>query len=477
MKVRIGLVLATAVIISASGCASGGGGSSSGAAAVPTLPGGTELPEGIRPRDNNHTRSADLYVTQAMAASDPAQQAVHYREALQAALDGMEADPENPKSHFQAGQANVGLKNFDDAAANFDRAEELHPRYRLETVPWREQGWVDAYNAAIGPMNAGDLDTAALLFNQANALYPERPEAFLQLGSLLARNNEVAGSIEAFQTAMGILEESHDAQMLDSLNAISWTEQWEIATLGLGQAFTLGERWQDAADLYGQLLAEDPGNSTLVGNLASVLSELAMPDSVQALYDQLLSDPNLGEADFFNAGVGLYQIENWALAAEAFGRAADMNSFNRDARLNQAQTFMIAEMWEEAIVACEALREVDPLNSNGWLWEARAHSELGNDEQASAIFLEFQAIGYHVDGISLQGLGEGGARITGQLVNVSAEPGQTLTLRFVFGGVGGQELGSVEVSTQVPAVEMRAVFAGDFANADFVTGYRYEVVR
>ena len=63
MNARHGLILATAVLLS--GCAAGGG--STSPASMPSMPGlqGEELAEGIRPRDNGLTRSADNFINQA----------------------------------------------------------------------------------------------------------------------------------------------------------------------------------------------------------------------------------------------------------------------------------------------------------------------------------------------------------------------------------------------------------------------------
>ncbi len=477
MKVRIGLVLVTAAVISGTGCASGGGGPASGSGETVTTPSGEVLPPGIRPRDNNHTNSAELYLAQAASETDEAEREERFQQALEAAREGIAADPENAKSYFQAAQAHVGLGNWGEAADMFDRAEEIYPRYILETEPWREQGWVGAYNAAIEPLNAGNLEEAAELFEAANDLYGERPEAYLQLGSIYSRLNWVEEAAEAFRDAMSILEETRETQLADTAAADAWMQHWDIATMGLGQALMFSQQYEEAAELYGGLLEEDPENVTIMSNLAGVLSELGQADSVQALYDELLSRPDLTERDYFNAGVGLYQIENWERAAEAFSAAAEMNSFNRDARLNQAQTYMIAEEYEMAIPACESLLELDPRSQEGWTFMARAFAELGNQEEAGRVIQQYQDLGYHVANIRLQGLPDGGAQITGEVVNFAAEPGQTITLRFFFGGPDGQEIGSTEVRVQMPAVEESAAFSGTLQSSEMVSGYRYEVVE
>ncbi len=475
MNVRLGLALAAAVVFAGTGCASGGAAGPSGSAEAPVAA-GERLEVGVRPRDNEHTRSAELYLTQALSAEEEAQARTRFEQALQASLAGITADPGNPKSFYQAGQAYVGLNDFVGADSMLTRAEELHPVYELESVQWRERGWVEAYNQAITPLNEGNLERAVELFEQADALYSARPEALLQLGSLYSRMDRPEDAVEAFRKAAEMLEGTREEQLADTAGAEIWEQHWQIATLGLGQSYMLAEMYPEAADHFGSLLAEDPGNVEIMGNLAGVLSQLGQADSVQALYDNLLNRADLSERDLFNAGVGLYQIENYGKAGEAFQKAADMNPFNRDARLNLAQTYYAAEMWNELIPAAREVLKVDPRNSLVWIFLTRALSETEQTEEANAVFQEFEAIGYEVQNLRLEPGANGGAVIYGEVKNTSLEPGTTVTLRFHFGGPEGQEIGTVDVRVQAPEAEGVRAFQGELQSSQPVTGYTYEVI-
>ena len=479
MKARLGLILATAALFSGYGCAAGGGGGSQSPSVLPTLPGvqGEVLAEGTRPRDNSFTRAAENFLDQAMSATEDVEKEDLYRKALDASLEGITEDPGNPKSYFQAAIANVNLGDYFGADSMFTKAEVLHPRYVLETEPWRERGWVDAYNDAIIPLNEGDLEAVVEIFEAANALYSDRPEAYLQLGSVYSRLNQPEKSAGAFRDAMNLLEASKELAMMDTAKAPTWEEHWEIASMGLGQALQISEQFQEAADLYGQLLAADPENVSFIGSLASVLTELGQADSVKVLYDNLLNRPGLTEFDYSNAGVGLYRIEEYERAAQAFRAAADMNPFNRDARLNLTMTYFGDEDWEAVIPAARELLTVDPLNGLVWIYMTRAYSELDQDEEANAVFAEYQAIGYEIEDILLDGTEDGGARVTGNFKNNTAEPGGTVTLRFHFGGPEGQEVGTLDIRVQIPAVEEAVEFVGTFTSPEMVSGYTYEVVE
>ncbi len=484
MKVRYGLVLATSVIMSAAGCAAGGGAAAPAApAAKPTLH-GEVLEEGVRPRENKQTRAADLFLTQAQTATDTARQQEHYQQALEAAKEGIALDPDNPKSYLQAGQAYVGLNDFVGADTMFTRAEELRPIYKLETQVYREMGWVNAYNQAIQPLNEGDLEAAARLFEQANDLYQGRPEALLQLGSLYAQMGETDKAAEAYRKALEILSETKEAQLADTASAPVWKQHYEIATTGLAQVFSIAGRYEEAAQVYRDVLKDDPDNLLVLENLANVFAELAQSDSTKAFYadsarailDEIFQRPDLDERGFYNAGVAFYQIEDYDGAAEAFRKVAEMNPLNRDAVLNLAQTLSIAEKFEELVPAARRLLELDPRNGLGWILLTRALSETDQVAEANKVFTEYQEMGFEVDNLRLQPYPDGGATLTGQVKNVSLDPGTRIVLRFHFGGEGGKEIGTLDIEIQAPEQEQFEVFRGEFESTEVVTGYRYEVI-
>ena len=120
MKVRFGLALVAAVLAAGTGCASGGG---SGPAEGPSS--GQAGASGVRPRANEHTRAAELYLTQALSAEDSVTEKTRYNQTLQSALAVITADPGNPQSYFQAGQAYVGLNDIVAADSMLTQAEEM----------------------------------------------------------------------------------------------------------------------------------------------------------------------------------------------------------------------------------------------------------------------------------------------------------------------------------------------------------------
>jgi hypothetical protein len=150
MKVGLKFVLLAVGAMVGGACASGGGGSSSGPEPV------EGMPEGTRPSDNSFTQTAQLMLLQAQGAANPEEGRPRLQEALDQAMGSIESEPGNPLGYRLAAEAQIGLGDFAAADTLLVRAEELYPAYSLESPAIREAAWVNAYNDAIGMMQAGD---------------------------------------------------------------------------------------------------------------------------------------------------------------------------------------------------------------------------------------------------------------------------------------------------------------------------------
>ena len=176
MKFQLGVVLAASTVIVAGGCAAGSGG---GAADTPLPPG---VEQGVPPRDNMFTRTAALALSQAMQNADPSERAARYQDALQASLEGIANQPNNPQSYRQAGEAYVGLNDLAGADSMWTKAEDLYPLYSFDLDPLREQQWVNQYNLGVNQIQAGNMEGAIPLLEGAHTIYRGAPRRRSILG-------------------------------------------------------------------------------------------------------------------------------------------------------------------------------------------------------------------------------------------------------------------------------------------------------
>ncbi|NNM33196.1 MAG: tetratricopeptide repeat protein [Gemmatimonadetes bacterium] len=460
-KARFGLAFMAAATVAVAGCASGSGGSSGGG------------DEGNRPEENTHTRSAQLFLTQAQTMGD----AARYDQAYEAAVQSIQTEPMNPLGFFQAGQAEVGRGNYEAADTLFEKALELYPAYEEDVGLQREAAWIDLFNQAIEPMNQGNYQEGVRLLEAAEEMYPsQRPEALINLGVGHANLNNMDAAIDAYSSALDVIRGPATAAA-DSATAANWRESEASVAFNLANLLSQAERYEEAAAEYRAYLENNPGDVSAQSNLAAVFASAGQPDSAQAIYDDLLSQPNLGMRDLFNIGVGLYQSGVFDRAAEAFGTVAETAPENRDAVYNWAQSLYDGEDWEGLVPVGQRLVELDPNNSNSYTLLAKALIETGQEQEAVRMLETGRDLPFTVQDTQIRPDPAGGATVTGQLVNNTLDAGSTVTLRFHFSAEDGAELGTTDVRIPAPDAGMAEVFRAEFASTETVMGYYVQVVN
>jgi tetratricopeptide (TPR) repeat protein len=465
---------------------------------------------GERPRDDADTRQAGVYIAQAsLMEGDQAVQT--YERALAAALSAVERDPTNPRAYLLAGQAAVGARQWEQADTMFIRAEALHPRFADQIRAEREEGWVMAYNLGAEAMNAGDMAASREYFHAADRLFQERPEALMALAILHANDGNTSAAIQAYRGALEILARPAP-EGIDEEQLASWENDRQMIVFNLANLLAQEERYGEAAEALGQFLQDagpDLDSETRLQAMtarAAFLAQAGRAAEAEQIYGELLDRPDLGAAQHFQIGIGLFNAEEYERAAESFATAARLNPHSRDAYLNLVQSLYTAaldleqepqtaqrdarlrEMYEELLAAADRVGEFDPLNRNLLSFRLRAYrakADLAPRAEADQlmrrsqeVFREYQQQEYEVSDITMaQELGDR-ARIEGVLTNLSGTPGQQVGLRFTILDANGNALDSSTAQVTVPGVEEAARFSTTVSTErGDIAGWRYELVR
>ncbi len=453
---RFGVALATAGVLVFSGCASGGGGGGAGGGA---------------PGDNEYTRSAELFLTQAQSLN----MAERYQDALEAAMNSIMDDSANARGYFLAARAQVGLADYVAADTLFDTALELYPGYDQDIRVEREQTWINLFNGSIGPLDSGNTEEGIRLLESAEVIYAgQRPEALINLGVSYNNAERPEDAIAAYVAALDIIRGPATAEA-DSATAANWREREQSVTANLAALLSRLERFDEAAAEYEVYLTSNPEDMSALSNLATVLSQSGQADSAQAIYDNLLSAADLGLREYMNIGVGLYQAEVYDKAADAFGRIVEIAPENRDAVFNLAQSLFEQEAWEDLVPVGEQLVELDGWNYDSYLILSRALLMSGDSDSAEDVYNTGEELAFRLSNSQLQPTGNG-ATITGELVNKTLDTGTTVTIRVHFNGMDGAEIGTADTMVTAPDPEMAELFRVDFASNEDVMGYYYEVI-
>ncbi|MBI4521205.1 MAG: tetratricopeptide repeat protein [Gemmatimonadetes bacterium] len=475
MNGRLGVALSLSLVLAAGACAS-----------ATTAGGGGAAEAANEPRNNAFTRSATLFLAQANAAS-PETRSGLYQQALNAATQSVQTEPENPMGWFMAAQAQAGLGNYEAADSAFDKAEELYPAYTQETAPERERAWIEAYNSAVGQLQQGNEQGSLEFFQRAALIYGGRPEAHLNVGATQANMGNDSAAIDAFAEALDIIRTA-DRTGLDSATTAQWRENEEIAAFNMAQLLTRQTRYEEAAAAYRQYLQSDPDNIMAKTNLAVALMNLNQQAEAEAIYDELLSRSDMEERDFFVVGVGLFQVEAYERSADAFRRAVERNPQSRDSRYNLSQAlYQIADSlqradsvqargaWQALIPDARRVVECDPYNRNALLILAQSLARTGQTQEAVTILERHRDIPFSIENLDFRSDAEGGPTVRGSLINHTSQQGTPITLRFRFVGPNGQQIGTSDVTVRAPATDYDTPFEVQLQSTQQAAGYCYNV--
>ena len=483
--------LVVAGSLAVNGCAGGGGGGGGGGQVAPAAY-----------RESDFTRTAELFLTQAMVSDDPG---LHQR-ALDEALKEIASDPGNAVGYYQAARAQIGLFDYVAADTLLRRALALHPPYAAEAAVQRETAWINAFNSSLGLLSDGDeeagsedLSAAIEYLSAAEMIYPRmRPEALINLGVSYEQLGRDEEAIEAFGDALEVIRSNRPQEMMprDSALATSWLEKETNVAFNRAMLYTNGERYLEAADEYGRYLDRHPGDIEALSNMAGAIAAAGMPDSAQAIYENLMGE-NLGIRDYFNIGVGLYMADNYDRAAEAFQIVLDRSPQNRDALLNLTTTLYQAERWHECVPIARRLVEADPYAIDHLLILASCVSYSRDEDdpadadraqaEAGDILESYEAMPFNMSDVALSPSASGGGTVTGNLTNHTLNPGDLVTILVHFLGSDGETVGTSSIRVEAPDVKeaceaedsvavCTTAFRVDLNSEEDVTGFYFQVL-
>ena len=464
-----------------------------------------------RPSNNMWTRSAALYLDRAQKNQRPDEKHELLLQALEAVKEGIERDPDNPQIWFLAGRTYVQLDSLAQADAAFTKAQELYPDYEKEIDVQRRNAWVARYNAGVSALQQQDIDGAIALLEKADLIYAKMPNARLQLGSLYAGKGDYERAVAAYRGALDILR-GPARQGLAEKEAAQWRENEEIAAFNLAQLLAQLERYDEAAQAYRDFLAREPQNRQAKLNLAIVLSRLGQTDEAGEIYTEVMSQADATADDLFAVGLGLYNGEQFARAADAFRKSVELNPHSRDALYNLAQSLYrhsmdleevrekasgdeqrkaatdLQSVYDELRAVSEKLRVVDPRNRNVMLLLARAYRGLADvtaDDAATSeawrakaleVLQAQEKLSFEVGDVRMVA-DKGKVTITGSVTNLTLAAGTPIRIRVIAVGKDGAEVGSQEVTVPAPEPEAKARFEAVINASGEVAGWKYEVAE
>ena len=472
MKIRYGLVLTAAFGLGLTGCASGGGGGGGGGGVAGMIAEASGADEGVPPSQTDNTDQARELIESAEEADSPAAAEPLYTQALAAAEAEIAANPRNPLGHRLAALASMGLGNYQEAGAYFDRAGELYPLYEFQDAQLREQTWIDLYNEAMPLISEEEYEAAVVYLDDANAIFASRPEAFITAAQIYAQLRQHDRALENLDAAEAIIEGASEED-LDAETLASWREQAAELPLLRAQVLSDAGRFEEASAVFREILAENPGDIQMAMNLAATQMQTGDEAGAMEIYGRLLNDPAVGPTDLYRIGIGFYQGEDYERAADAFGQAAEANRMDRDALEMWARSLQIDSVYAAVPDVAERWIELDPNSQNALLIYAQSANQIGDSQMAGELVQRIEALDVTVDELQMRRYPSGGAQVTGTVSNQDLSAGTSVTLTFTFYSIDGAQLGTVDHTMSVGEQGMSELFQIEFDSTQQVGGYGY----
>src|SRR5688572_29157850 len=159
-------------------------------------------------------------------------------DVLTRAITG-DGQDKNPAAWYWLGRYYVEVNDASGADSAFTKTVTLAPQCAGEVEGYRRTLWDGTLGAAQQVSDAGNVDSAALLFRRASSLWPANPRPLFLLGQLYARHDRT-------DSAIVYLRRAAEAARTDTAYAAARKEALETAArleLQRAQAQPAVQRW------------------------------------------------------------------------------------------------------------------------------------------------------------------------------------------------------------------------------------------
>ncbi len=422
-------------------------------------------------------RQAMTYLTGAAEEADPAAKETLLSDAHTSLMEAVNTDQaENPSVWYLLGRHGILTGDFIGADSAFSRVEFAAPLCGEDIEYYRHATWVSQVNRGIDLMQQIDYDGALVELGGAASIWNGANVALFYLGSIYAEYGETDSALYYFKEVV----ELGDADT-------SRVENYNIAVENIATLYHMMEEWDSTIVWYERAQAIDPENTDVVFGLAEAYAESGDQERAFSIYDGLLANPaEMNSLDLFNAGVKLFNADEFTRAARAFVAGLESNQHHRDALYNLSNTYLamanddvrpqaerdnaVSEMGGVA----ERLIEVDPQNRDPRRLQAAALQLAGDPDGAVAIMDEMNAFTYEVS-VDISRPIQGGYELHGRLTNlVDGAETTTATLTFEFLDGSGAVVGTDSVAPETLAAGASSRFSLG-AVGEGIVAWRYAV--
>ncbi|MGH7515488.1 MAG: tetratricopeptide repeat protein [Gemmatimonadales bacterium] len=230
--------------------------------------------------------------------------------------------------------------------------EAISPECAAPVEALRYSIWVPLVNAGAEFSKAGANDSALALFQQAAAVFPEKPQPMLSAGVVFANGGQTDSAIVWFERAAAVAERG------------DFTEERNRATYNLAAMLQRAERHQEAAAALEKYLTWFPEDENAKRALAVSYRATGRTEEARALEGQVGASDDATPEDAMRIAINLYEEKRYTEAAEAFERARAASPYSRDAVFGLAACYDALDDGPKVVETARQLLEIEPLSAD-----------------------------------------------------------------------------------------------------------------
>ena len=399
-------------------------------------------------------KNATTYMQAATEEVDPGKREQLMTDAYRNLAEAISTDQaENPSVWYFLGRYYVMANDGVGADSAFAHVEQTVPECQEDITYYRQSTWVKAVNRGIDSLREGAYEGAKWEFRNAAGAWDGSNVPFFYMASVFGDEGEMDSALYYFKkvTDIGIADTSH-------------LDNYETAVENVAVLYQMLEEWDSTVVWYRKVRELDPGNTDALFGIAEAYTFMGDNENAIMIYDSVLANPAaMSDLDLFNAGVKLFNVDDFDRAVRAFEAGLAKNPNHRDALYNVANTYLAIANDQSRPQADrdEALRnmdrvthkllEIDPQNRLVYRILAAAHTMQGMDDSTAVVMDAIDALDFEVT-VDLSRPESGSYLLAGRVLNLrdSGITFPTVTFEFLNGA------GTVIATASVPGEALEA---------------------
>jgi len=428
--------------------------------------------------DQGHylVKNATTYLKGAMEESDPANREQLLTDAYRNLVEAVDTDQaENPAVWYFLGRYYVTMNDGFGADSAFARVEPVLPECQQDIDYYRQIVYVRSVNNGIDSLQNFANDGAKDEFRSAGAVWKASNVPAFYLASVFGEEGEIDSALYYFNEVARIGEA--DTAHLDNYH----TSIENIAIL-----YQMLEDWDSTVVWYKKTRELDPTNNEALLGIAEAYSYMGDMENAALFFDSVLArSAEMSDLDLMNAGVKLFNSNEFDRAAAAFESGLEKNPNHRDGLFNLANTYLAIadDQSRPQAERTQALRdmdrtthrliEVDPHSREAYRILAAAHQMQGMEDSTAAVMDEMESLDFEVV-VDLARPESGAYLVAGRLNNLRESQITFPTVTFEFLDAAGNVIATDTIAGETLAAEgtKRFTFRQSEPN---IAAWRYRV--